>query len=161
MFGIDLSERLPEERAVSPVIGVILMVAVVVVLAAVVTGFVFGIGDDLGDAQPTVDVQFDYDATNGNMTILHDGGDQLTDENVGRLEVTGPNPVAAFELGASAGSVSGADSIGSAPITAGDEIVTLDPTNSYTAGDTYELRWQSNDGSQSETLGEFTIPVDE
>ncbi|AFZ71884.1 type IV pilin [Natronobacterium gregoryi] len=36
-----------DERAVSPVIGVILMVAITVILAAVIATFVLGIGDDV------------------------------------------------------------------------------------------------------------------
>jgi len=40
------------ERAVSPVIGVILMVAITVILAAVIGTFVLGLGDSLGDSTP-------------------------------------------------------------------------------------------------------------
>ncbi len=40
------------ERAVSPVIGVILMVAITVILAAVIGTFVLGLGDQLGDTAP-------------------------------------------------------------------------------------------------------------
>ena len=47
------------ERAVSPVIGVILMVAITVILAAVIGVFVLGLGDELGDsAAPTATVSF-------------------------------------------------------------------------------------------------------
>ena len=46
-----------EERAVSPVIGVILMVAITVILAAVIAAFVLDMGDDLGgNPQAAVDV---------------------------------------------------------------------------------------------------------
>ena len=41
------------DRAVSPVIGVILMVAITVILAAVIGTFVLGLGDSLADSQPT------------------------------------------------------------------------------------------------------------
>lgn len=44
-----------EERAVSPVIGVILMVAITVILAAVIAAFVLDIGP--GEADPTAAVQ--------------------------------------------------------------------------------------------------------
>ena len=40
------------DRAVSPVIGVILMVAITVILSAVIGTFVLGIGDQLGDSAP-------------------------------------------------------------------------------------------------------------
>ena len=41
-----------DDRAVSPVIGVILMVAITVILAAVIGTFVLGLGDQLGDTAP-------------------------------------------------------------------------------------------------------------
>jgi len=41
-----------DDRAVSPVIGVILMVAITVILAAVIGTFVLGLGDQLGDSAP-------------------------------------------------------------------------------------------------------------
>lgn len=39
-----------DERAVSPVIGVILMVAITVILAAVIGTFVLGLGGNIGDS---------------------------------------------------------------------------------------------------------------
>ncbi|WP_440772393.1 type IV pilin [Natronorubrum sp. DTA28] len=66
MDGKQLSKKLvgnDEERAVSPVIGVILMVAITVILAAVIAAFVLDIGDDMGsgtvDAAVTTDVSYD------------------------------------------------------------------------------------------------------
>ena len=58
-------EPLTEERAVSPVIGVILMVAITVILAAVIGTFVLGIapGDD-----PTPQVQLSIQE---NTTLAH------------------------------------------------------------------------------------------
>jgi len=50
-----------EERAVSPVIGVILMVAITVILAAVIAAFVLDIGP--GDADPNAAVEVDGDGT--------------------------------------------------------------------------------------------------
>ncbi|ADB60844.1 Protein of unknown function DUF1628 [Haloterrigena turkmenica DSM 5511] len=49
-----------DERAVSPVIGVILMVAITVILAAVIAAFVLDMGDDLGsEAQAGAQMSFD------------------------------------------------------------------------------------------------------
>lgn len=42
------------ERGVSPVIGVILMVAITVILAAVIATFVIGLGDQTDDVAPSV-----------------------------------------------------------------------------------------------------------
>jgi len=50
-----------EERAVSPVIGVILMVAITVILAAVIAAFVLDIGP--GDTDPQAAIDIDGDTT--------------------------------------------------------------------------------------------------
>lgn len=87
------------DRAVSPVIGVILMVAITVILAAVIGSFVLGIGGDLNE---TPQVRFAAsDATGGAVaqvdnstpspdelfTIEHQGGDTIDAADM-RLEVT-------------------------------------------------------------------------
>ena len=66
-----------DNRGVSPVIGVILMVAITVILAAVIGGFVLGLG---GDLQSAPQAQISIDAATGNtgITISHDGGDAMT-----------------------------------------------------------------------------------
>lgn len=46
-------------RAVSPVIGVILMVAITVILAAVIGTFVLGLGDQVSESAPQANLQFD------------------------------------------------------------------------------------------------------
>ena len=69
-----------ETRAVSPVIGVILMVAITVILAAVIGTFVLGLGDSLGDNQPMAQLSVDFDEVNSapdTLTIEHNGGDRI------------------------------------------------------------------------------------
>ncbi len=66
------------EEAVSPVIGVILMVAITVILAAVIAAFVFGMGGSQTVA-PTASIVASNDPDNpgANMKIQHKGGDLL------------------------------------------------------------------------------------
>ena len=66
------------EEAVSPVIGVILMVAITVILAAVIAAFVFGLGGTQ-EAAPTasITVQNNPDTTAYDLKIQHKGGDTL------------------------------------------------------------------------------------
>ncbi|MDZ5810068.1 type IV pilin N-terminal domain-containing protein [Halorubrum sp. AD140] len=66
-----------DDRAVSPVIGVILMVAITVILAAVIGTFVLGLGDSLGDSQPSAQLSADIDYDNDNISIEHGGGDTI------------------------------------------------------------------------------------
>ena len=68
---IDTKRTEADERGVSPVIGVILMVAITVILAAVIGSFVLGIGGDV-EAAPQASVSFSSDE------ITHNGGDSLT-----------------------------------------------------------------------------------
>ena len=81
-----------DDRAVSPVIGVILMVAITVILAAVIGTFVLGLGDSLGDNQPTAQLSVDLDQTEDeeSLTIEHNGGDSISSEAL-RVVVTGPD----------------------------------------------------------------------
>jgi len=65
----DIQKRLTaEERAVSPVIGVILMVAITVILAAVIGTFVLGLGDDVAQ-DVNAGVTVDQDAENTEVTV--------------------------------------------------------------------------------------------
>lgn len=60
-----------KEDAVSPVIGVILMVAVTVILAAVIAAFVFGMGSGV---QKTKVVAVTAAQEGGNVTLTYQGG---------------------------------------------------------------------------------------
>ncbi len=61
------------DEAVSPVIGVILMVAITVILAAVIAAFVFGMGTPVKAPQ----VQLKFIANSTGISINHNGGDSL------------------------------------------------------------------------------------
>jgi flagellin-like protein len=75
-----------QHRAVSPVIGVILMVAITVILAAVIGAFVLEIGDQQETAPSTSfdteqQLEFYYNDNKGNLTVVeisHAGGDVLS-----------------------------------------------------------------------------------
>ncbi len=102
-----LKRFITEKRGVSPVIGVILMVAITVILAAVIGTFVLGLGDSLqqtpqaqlnaADASgesPVTGAEVGTDPTNGDtesiLEINHRGGDALPDGEY-RVRVQGPN----------------------------------------------------------------------
>ena len=66
------------EDAVSPVIGVILMVAITVILAAVIAAFVFNIGGEQTKAPTTSITASNYaDSVAPDLKIQHKGGDLL------------------------------------------------------------------------------------
>ncbi|WP_336402172.1 type IV pilin N-terminal domain-containing protein [Haloarcula pelagica] len=57
-----IKELFEDDDAVSPVIGVILMVAITVILAAVIASFVLGLGDQTQSATPQASFSFDFEA---------------------------------------------------------------------------------------------------
>lgn len=65
-----------DSRAVSPVIGVILMVAITVILAAVIGTFVLGLGDSVESA-PQASFDFNVDETNNALEVSHRGGETI------------------------------------------------------------------------------------
>ncbi|RXK46604.1 type IV pilin [Halorientalis pallida] len=82
---MQIKKMLQEDDAVSPVIGVILMVAITVILAAVIASFVLGLG---GSQQQTPQASFSWDYQKyddnpntdpnvGVATVSHDGGDSI------------------------------------------------------------------------------------
>lgn len=69
-----------QERGVAPVISTILMVAVVVILAATISVFVLGLGENISDTGPTA--SFDTEQR-GNVVILtHTGGETIEAANI-------------------------------------------------------------------------------
>jgi len=79
---MDFKNLLDDKRAVSPVIGVILMVAITVILAAVIGTFVLGLGDQVQSTTPSATFGFDSenlgsDADDDKVTITHESGDSI------------------------------------------------------------------------------------
>jgi flagellin-like protein len=73
-----------EDRAVSPVIGVILMVAITVILAAVIGTFVLGLGSDLKTGvQAGATVQADEGGQDGAITVTW-----TSNQNAGEISVS-------------------------------------------------------------------------
>jgi hypothetical protein len=54
-----------DDRAVTPVIGIVLVVALAVILAAIVSVYAFGLFGVAQDAGPTMDFSFDYNTSAG------------------------------------------------------------------------------------------------
>jgi len=161
----NLKELLTEDDAVSPVIGVILMVAITVILAAVIASFVLGLGDTASQATPQASFSFDYDSSVGNdtsgaATITHDGGDTIEGNE---LYIRGDglidDPTSA-SWGFSSGdfdydgnSDNWETATSTSEVTAGNSIVAA-------AEDDYNLRviYETQEGDNSATLAQDTGP---
>ncbi|MUV85088.1 type IV pilin [Natronomonas sp. CBA1123] len=142
-----------DNRAVSPVIGVILMVAITVILAAVIGTFVLGLGDQVQQTSPNAQWNWEVDGTALNVT--HEGGDSV---EANLLEVTGPSSVTTYEDGsdtivcneeASGGNLEWT----SATISAGD---TCRVAGDAGTDNTFRLIWTAEGGGSSSTLSTYT-----
>ena len=128
-----------DERAVSPVIAEILMVAIVVILAAVIGAYVFGISPT-GVYTPNVQVLASISATDDKLKLEHRGGDalNLSDCTVrvdgSSTPVTGWSPTHTLTIGQSATSTTAVGSF-SGGEAARVEII-YNPSSSYLL-DTY------------------------
>ena len=136
---MQLKELLTEDRAVSPVIGVILMVAITVILAAVIGTFVLGLGDQVSESAPQASFSFEFNDSDG-VNITHEGGETL---EAGNINVSGDGTTALAE-------VSGFGD----PITAGDtaEYTGVDP------GETIRVVWTNPAGGSTNTIARATAP---
>jgi flagellin-like protein len=144
---MKLNELFTDDDAVSPVIGVILMVAITVILAAVIGTFVLGLGDQVQNNPPTTDFSFDEDSS-GDVDITHTSGQPVQNGNV---EVSG-SAVSSTEPCAS-----GTDAWPT-EITAGDTCTLTNPSGSspdLSGSGTILVTWESDDGSTSDTLAEY------
>lgn len=84
------------DRAVSPVIGVILMVAITVILAAVIGTFVLDLGQSAGNSAPSASLTVDTDASSNVINVSHKGGDSLQAEDT-RVIISNDSVSATFE----------------------------------------------------------------
>ena len=69
-----------DDRGVSPVIGVILMVAITVILAAVIGAFVLELGSSVATEQPQA--SFDFEFNGSNVTVTHQGGSEIDNSSI-------------------------------------------------------------------------------
>ncbi|ELZ88554.1 type IV pilin [Haloferax sulfurifontis] len=142
---MDIKKFLSESRAVSPVIGVILMVAITVILAAVIGTFVLGLGDQVGDTAPQASFSFDYDGAQ-EITITHESGDSIASD---QLSVVIPSDLSTPVISKNDGSDDN--------MNAGETIVVeLDTGETLDDGDEVRLVWTSESGSNSATLQTYT-----
>ncbi|MFB6085075.1 MAG: type IV pilin [Halorientalis sp.] len=89
---MNVKELFTDDSAVSPVIGVVLMVAITVLLAATAATFFLGIGQENTKTTPTVASSFDYSQDTrsvggttvraDSLKVSHDGGDSIAAENL-------------------------------------------------------------------------------
>jgi flagellin-like protein len=140
---MKLKQLLNDDDAVSPVIGVILMVAITVILAAVIATFVLGLGEQVSQTSPNASFTFDYNNDTGQDTldITHAGGPNI---NADQLTITGngSSDLKWSDFGGSPNEVSAGTSI----------------TVNVSAGNTISVTWENEEGTESSTLQRYDVP---
>ena len=149
-----------DSSGVSPVIGVILMVAITVILAAVGGAFFLSLGDDKQEENVVTDFESSIDASTGELTIRHRGGDTLNSDDVQvRIENDTDETVIDLE-----------DVVGADQLTAGANFKTTtaltgtvrvqiihEPSNAVLQSTEYELDSSGGSGSGGPTTQPFSI----
>jgi flagellin-like protein len=163
---MNIQNLIADDDAVSPVIGVILMVAITVILAAVIGTFVLGLGGSVQQTAPQASFTFDYTENSGgndDLDITHDGGDSI---EAARLNVTSSGVSATV----SAGNLRRAGNPFSGTVSAGSTITfdeddfggTGGPSATVSdldlSGSTVRVIWNSQNGENTATLAKFSGP---
>ena len=135
---MNLKQLFNDDDAVSPVIGVILMVAITVILAAVIASFVLGLGSETGPAAPQASWEFSS-SSSSQFTITHKGGETV---DGGALSIEG-----------SGSSVD--NPFGTGDVSSGDSTSAI---TSFSGGTDVSLVWTNPEDDQTQILAEYTVP---
>jgi flagellin-like protein len=171
---MQLKNLLSDEDAVSPVIGVILMVAITVILAAVIGTFVLGLGSQTASA-PQAQFTFGEDddafgAGGDALNITHDGGDSIPADTLS-VQVNGDalwdgsaTPQAQADPdGDGNNEISTTNTAGwsSGDLSAGNQLVIAESgtdTGDYiVSGNTARVIWSAPNSDTTNTIASFDI----
>lgn len=143
---------LEDDRALPPVVGVILMVALTLILAATVSAFVFGFTGLLQEPPQTA-FEFDYDpggsgechlnASNDNdgvLTISHESGEQITADRLTIKTGSGEEPW------------NDCNAAGPVDVVGPSEQVQV----SVVEDQDVRVIWTAQDGEQTQTIGKWS-----
>ncbi|QSG12488.1 Pilin/Flagellin, FlaG/FlaF family [Halapricum desulfuricans] len=145
---MELKQLISDDDAVSPVIGVILMVAITVILAAVIASFVLGLGDTT-NTTPQASFDFDYNETGENLTITHESGDSI---DADRLSLAGDVNDSGDVTTSNGDIISGEE--WPSEVSAGDSL----GVKNVTSSDTIRVVYTDESGDSSSTLSTWEGP---
>jgi len=162
---MQFSKLFDDDRAVSPVIGVILMVAITVILAAVIGTFVLGLGDQVQNTTPSASFGFDSsnlgdgDQYNDSVTVTHESGNSI---EASALKVTVGSVTIYDDGSASAPTDGSASATFSGEMSAGDSITASEggSTNAFSGETTVRVIYQNPESDSSSTLAKQTYTFD-
>jgi len=143
---MNIKQLFTDDSAVSPVIGVILMVAITVILAAVIGSFVLNLGGSLQQNAPQASFGFDY-GNDTSVNITHETGDSIEKSQLNATTGAGNWDGSSTYFSDLSGDTISAGDTGTYVLSAG-------PWN----GETVRVVWESQNGENSATLSSSTAP---
>lgn len=134
----------PCDRGAVPIVGVILVVAVTIILAAVLSTFVLDLGESAEESGPTTKFEFTYSDKNNRVKVEMKTGDNL-DGNLLRFS----------------GAATEKTSFGSIVEWAGETVSAGDTaTVEVESDETLLVVWQGNRSEKTAILGKYEVPKD-
>lgn len=175
---MKIKQLLQENDAATPVIGVILIVAVTVILAAVIGTFVLGLGEQVNETSPSTSFTFEYNNTDpcnspvddsfganpctgpnmdGILTVTHSEG---SDIDAGQLSFIGTSRGGGYDTyGPVWGNTLGVGNTDEPQYNKTDEISAGD---SFVVGvqsdDSIKIVWENEEETESATLQTYEVP---
>ena len=149
--------NLDGNRGLTPVVGIVLLVAITLLLASTVAAFAFGLGEDQRSQRvPTVAFEVEYDHVSGGddvLRIVHQSGQPVATENLyvdvdGATCSGGADPNGRFNVASDLGR-SGNLASGQAVTLDGSPPVTCPGGNLNLRGATVKLVWATETGPSS------------
>ncbi len=127
-----------DDAAVSPVVGVILMIGITIALVALISPFVFEVSDEFSSAPPRTSFEFTYTSDNA-VTITHTGGNAVDGD---RIRIAGLEDETIDFSGQT--------------YRQGDRLVTREPTDDEATR--VRVVWTNPSGGSSSVIGSSIIP---
>ena len=163
---MKLKQLFTDDSAVSPVIGVILMVAITVILAAVIGTFVLNLGGSVSQTTPQASFGFDFeegsDTVGDNVTVTHETGATIDSDRLNltaTVDIDIADSTANVDPSAESSSEGFSEALGEGvSVGAGSTVYAGSGTDEELNGETIRVVWSSETGESSATLSEYTAP---
>lgn len=157
-----------DKRAVSPVIGTILLIAITVLLGATAAAYVFGFGDIASEKEtPQVTFDFEYNRVVSGvdtMKIVLEGGETVTAGNlyltISDASSTSPgDPNGEYDFHSLSGSFGASSEVAAGmSVTADGNLVGGSPSSLDLSAATVSVNWNNHETGNTALLASWTGP---
>ncbi|ELZ84712.1 flagellin-like protein [Haloferax elongans ATCC BAA-1513] len=149
---MNVSQLFTDDDAVSSVLGVVILVVISLTLALTIGIFVFNSSEQISDEKPEASFEFEFqsDASTPMLTIRHESGEPVpADQLTVTVDQTNVSLSPTYEFDQSfSGTVE----------TGATAVVTKGSAGSTWEGETVQVVWTADSGTETAVLGEITAP---